>query len=191
MREQLDNYIEEVKSATGCPDVHLLQSNGKFRFQLEVPDRYKLDPDEYIASSKAKGKQRYVTETIEQLTEELEAAEEVLKEALVPFLRTMFRRFYQYRSIFSNAVACISELDCLCALADVSADDSSGPMCKPVLLDDGEPVLELTQMRHPCVQMIMKDSSTRKFIPNDLTLGNPNTLLITGPNMGGKSTLLR
>ena len=39
--------------------------------------------------------------------------------------------------------------------------------------------------------MIMKDSSTRKFIPNDLTLGSPNTLLITGPNMGGKSTLLR
>jgi len=67
-------------------------------------------------------------------------------------------------------------------------------MCKPEVLpktDDGIQVLELTQMRHPCVQMVMKDTSRRKFIPNDLVLGEPNTLLITGPNMGGKSTLLR
>jgi len=46
-------------------------------------------------------------------------------------------------------------------------------------------------MRHPCVQSVMGDSSSKKFIPNDLALGQPHTLLITGPNMGGKSTLLR
>lgn len=37
----------------------------------------------------------------------------------------------------------------------------------------------------------MKDNARKKFIPNDLELGKPSTLLITGPNMGGKSTLLR
>ena len=86
----------------------------------------------------------------------------------------MFAKFYENRSIFSNAVSCIGELDCLCALADVSADDSFGPMCKPEILPrtaDGKKVLELKQMRHPCVQMVMKDSSRSKFIPNDLVLG--------------------
>lgn len=110
----------------------------------------------------------------------------------------MFRRFYDHRIIFTNAVSCIGELDCLCALADVSADTSSGVMCKPELLartDSKKKVLELIKMRHPCYQMVMKDSSRKKFIPNDLVLGqtedSPQTLLITGPNMGGKSTLLR
>lgn len=88
----------------------------------------------------------------------------------------MFHRFYEHRAIFSNAVACISELDCLCTLADVSSDDSFGPMCKPEVLPAKKKqakVLELTQMRHPCVQMVMKESSRRKFIPNDLYLGKP------------------
>ena len=67
-------------------------------------------------------------------------------------------------------------------------------MCRPVVLpksEDDLKVLKLTQMRHPCVQMVMRESNRRKFIPNDLELGKPHTLLITGPNMGGKSTLLR
>jgi len=88
------------------------------------------------------------------MTEEIQAAEEILKEALVPFLRAIFHRFYENRAIFSNAVSCISELDCLCTLADVSADDSFGPMCKPEVLaatKSGAKVLELKQMRHPCV----------------------------------------
>lgn len=59
----------------------------------------------------------------------------------------MFGRFYENRAIFSNAVSCIGELDCLCALADVSSDDTFGPMCKPEVLPktaDGVQVLELT-----------------------------------------------
>mmetsp|Transcript_30876 Transcript_30876/g.40997 ORF Transcript_30876/g.40997 Transcript_30876/m.40997 type:complete len:107 (+) Transcript_30876:626-946(+) len=106
----------------------------------------------------------------------------------------MFKRFYEHRNIFSAAASCVAELDCLCALADVSADDSTGTMCKPEILErsqEGKQVLELKQLRHPCVEWIMKGSTKKKFIPNDVSLGEPNALLITGPNMGGKSTLLR
>ena len=49
-------------------------------------------------------------------------------------------------------------------------------------------------MRHPCVENLMADnkSSTKAFVPNDVTMsGQATNLLITGPNMGGKSTLLR
>ena len=82
-------------------------------------------------SGKVKSKKRYVTSALEQLTEELQEVEEYLKDALVPFLRTIFKKFYEYRTLFSNAVSCIGELDCLCSLATVSADSSQGPMCKP------------------------------------------------------------
>jgi len=71
----------------------------------------------------------------------------------VPFLRTIFKRFYEHRALFSNAVGCIGELDCLCSLAIVSADESQGPMCKPEVFAQSptkKPILELIQMRHPC-----------------------------------------
>ena len=67
-------------------------------------------------------------------------------------------------------------------------------MCRPEVLAPDEtqsPIFEVKEMRHPCVQMIMKDSVKKSFIPNDVSMGVPHTLLITGPNMGGKSTLLR
>lgn len=78
-------------------------------------------------------------------------------------------------------------------------------MCRPEIIEDndGEPYIELRQMRHPCVQEQMAKSSMfsfsapKKFVPNDCVMGNlkdsknPRILLITGPNMGGKSTLLR
>ena len=75
-----------------------------------------------------------MTNILEDLTSELEEAELILEKSLVPFLRVMFRRFYEHRTIFSNAATCVGELDCLCALAEVSADTSTGVMCKPEVL---------------------------------------------------------
>jgi len=157
--------------------VSLFESQGKFRFQLEFPEGVTVDEDEYVVTGKLKGKKRCVSQILEDLSEELEAAEEVLQNSLIPFLRNMFKRFYDHRFIFSNAVSCVAELDCLCALADVSGGDSAlgvGKMCKPEVLPlnaQGPHVLELRQLRHPCVQMVMRDTANKKFIPNDVVLG--------------------
>ena len=66
-------------------------------------------------------------------------------------------------------------------------------MVKPIIVKRKEngsdrPVLELNGVRHPCVQKTVKN-----FVPNDVFFGGDHPLvsLITGPNMGGKSTLLR
>ena len=79
-----------------------------------------------------------MTETLREFIEELEEAEEVLKTSLIPFLRTMFHKFYEYRLMFSAAVNCFGELDCLCALSVVSQDQSGGPMCRPEVLASDE-----------------------------------------------------
>ena len=70
----------------------------------------------------------------------------MLQNSLIPFLRAMFQRFYEHRTIFSNAASCVAELDCLCALADVSGDNTNGVMCKPEILPreaERKDVLEL------------------------------------------------
>lgn len=64
-------------------------------------------------------------------------------------------------------------------------------MCRPKVIginDKTLPFLMIKQIRHPCIENLTK----RTFVPNDVHLnGEQSTLLITGPNMGGKSTLLR
>jgi len=112
---------------------------------------------------------------------------------LIPFLRTMFKRFYQSKDTLTAAVNCVAELDGLCALACVSASTDQGPMTRPTILEqEAKPYMELRQVRHPCVQeQFKKSQAKRKFVPNDVVMDEPHILLITGPNMGGKSTLLR
>lgn len=139
------------------------------------------------------------------MVEELQEAEEELKAALLPFIRQIFKKFYESRNIFSQAINCVSELDCLCALGCLSADESQGKMTRPVVTNaskSSQPYMNLEGMRHPCVQLMLSIEAdgrkkSKQFIPNDCKVGlrdgehEASFLLITGPNMGGKSTFLR
>ena len=79
----------------------------------------------------------------------------------------------------------MAELDCLCGLAKYAENLPS--KCRPVFVNSEEPVFELEQMYHPTLAKLKKD-----FVPNDtIFYDDNNIMLVTGPNMGGKSTLLR
>ncbi|KAL3782964.1 hypothetical protein HJC23_003120 [Cyclotella cryptica] len=95
-----------------------------------------------------------------------------------------------YAPVLERAGACLSELDVLASLAFVAAYSRDG-YCRPVMTDGEEDGLgiELVGARHPCVEL-QDDVS---FIPNDFNLvfGSSSFLLVTGPNMGGKSTYIR
>ena len=79
----------------------------------------------------------------------------------------------------------IAQLDVLAALAQVAAENN---YCRPVV-DDSD-VLTITEGRHPVVEQVLKGSM---FVPNDTTLNctTDRCLIITGPNMAGKSTYMR
>ena len=62
-----------------------------------MPEKVKVDEDEYLKTNKIKGKNRYVTDSLAELVEKLEAAEAELKDSLAPFLRNMFRKFHEFR----------------------------------------------------------------------------------------------
>ena len=89
----------------------------------------------------------------------------------------------------------VTELDIFSALATVFADAPT-PYCKPELLPLGEAPrrLRVVEGRHPCVEaLLVADASGAKFIPNGTQLESPESTfhIITGPNMGGKSTYIR
>lgn len=83
------------------------------------------------------------------LITKLEDAEQDLRVELLPFIRSMFKKFYEFRTFFCNTVSCIGELDCLCALSLVSSNKN---MCRPKILSANKnPVLIIKKMRHPCI----------------------------------------
>jgi len=92
-----------------------------------------------------------------------------------------------YHSHFLTLYGLISRLDCLVSLA-TAANSEAVPWTKPEIADDGQGVVVLKQARHPILEKMGVN-----FIPNDLTLDrkDKNFMIITGPNLGGKSTFMR
>ncbi|XP_069787137.1 DNA mismatch repair protein Msh6 [Narcine bancroftii] len=199
----LQEYLEKQRKRLGCRGV-VYWGTGRNRYQLEVPESVadRHVPEEYELKSTRKGFKRYWTKTIEKLLEAVNNAEERRGTALQDCMRRLFYNFDKNSKDWQAAVDCIAVLDVLLSLMHYS-QSGGGPMCRPVVTfaDGTQPFLELRGSRHPCILKTFLGD----FIPNDVTIGRKGTdglendlgnhqascLLVTGPNMGGKSTLMR
>ena len=102
--------------------------------------------------------------------EKLEFAEDRLKDAMTPFLTSIFRKFYEKRQIWERCVSVLTELDCLASFAILSGQADT-EMVRPIILkrqDNQCGTLNIKQMVHPCVKM----SGKSNFIPNDTLINN-------------------
>lgn len=167
---------------------------GKEIYQLEVPVDTAV-PREYMLMSKTKAAKRYWTPTIRSLVKEHAEWEERRSFALRDVYADLLRQFDSHtRSIWRTTVEQVARIDCLLSLTRAS-ELMAYPKCLPQLIDEGHDgggaFLDVTDLRHPCA------ADPASFIPNDIKLGakgnetGDRVLLLTGPNMGGKSTLLR
>mmetsp|Transcript_30510 Transcript_30510/g.85568 ORF Transcript_30510/g.85568 Transcript_30510/m.85568 type:complete len:930 (-) Transcript_30510:117-2906(-) len=140
-----------------------------------------------------KSKVRFQTDRIKQFVQEMEHAEDAREDCIFPFLCKLFQQFHAYQAQFRAAFRLLAELDAMLSLAKASAG-LHGSTCQPDIVEISDPAatgtLELVECRHPVVAAKMGSS----FVPNDTLLnarGVPGCLVVTGPNMGGKSTVLR
>jgi len=204
VNRKLNDYLKKQRKRLGVQNISYWGS-GKNRFQLEVPLEaiQRSTPDDYHLKSQKKGYQRFYTNYIEELIAEMVDAEERRDSALQDTLRNIFNKFDQKYSTWQKAVRHIASLDCLMSLAIYSkniGDSSCRPEIVDIIKEDGterKPFIELRNSRHPCAGSSWKGDD---FIPNDILLGvneegeeeeDSSCVLITGPNMGGKSTLMR
>ncbi|XP_048793055.1 DNA mismatch repair protein Msh6 isoform X2 [Lagopus muta] len=199
VEEDFRAYLNEQRKLLGVKSV-LYWGTGKNRYQMEIPETAisRNLPEEYELKSTRKGYKRYWTKEIEKMLAELINAEERRDAALKDCMRRLFYNFDKNSQDWQTAVQCIAVLDVLMSLANYS-QDGDGPLCRPVILlpvDSAPPFLELKNARHPC---ITKTFFGDDFIPNDIVIGSKDEdggseascVLVTGPNMGGKSTLMR
>ncbi|XP_063157819.1 DNA mismatch repair protein Msh6 isoform X1 [Candoia aspera] len=198
VEERLRQYLEQQRKRLGVRAV-MYWGAGKNRYQMEIAETAVPQdlPDEYVLKSSRKGYKRYWTKDIEKMLNDIINAEERRDAAQKDCMKRLFYDFDKTRKDWQTAVECIAVLDVLLCLARYS-QGCDGPLCRPVILlpENTPPFLELKSSRHPC---ITKTFFGDDFIPNDIVIGiedektksRATCVLVTGPNMGGKSTLMR
>ncbi|VDO47121.1 unnamed protein product [Haemonchus placei] len=189
---QLEVYRRQTEEKLHCKITFF--GSGNKRFQMEMPENVSV-PRYFELKSRRKGFKRYSTEELDQLIEELgraEARKELLRE---DGTRRVFSDF-DTRNVWSDVLNRIAQVDVLLSLARY-CQTCGLALCRPEFVcDSDEPVLSIEEGYHPCLAIKLPTNdatSACSYIANDSQLGggHPRTVLLTGPNMGGKSTLMR
>ena len=175
------------KARTGIANLRV-QFNKVHGFFIEVTQG-QLDkvPDNYRRRQTLKNAERYITPELKAFEDKALSAQEralVREKWLFEQLLDDLQAFVPALTQLARALAA---LDALCALAERSL---TLEWCAPSFVR--EPCLDITQGRHPVVQARLNETSAGAFIANDTHLGARQRMqIITGPNMGGKSTYMR
>ncbi|XP_055614390.1 probable DNA mismatch repair protein Msh6 [Uranotaenia lowii] len=188
IQEELAEYKRQQEKFFGCKIEYF--GSDKKRFQLEVPEGpAKRANKGYTLEGQKKGKnatKRFHTDETRDFLKRMMQAEEMRTTLLKDLSRRIFEKFSKSYDLWKTCIELMGMLDVLTAFAEYAR--SEGNMCVPEILDDGQgQIFELEEGIHPCV------SDPENYIPNGINLGGngPRLVLLTGPNMGGKSTLMR
>ena len=192
IKQNLDDILQQEKKRLKCAIIQYSHTKN-YRYELEIPESYVKNnrPEGYILTTSKKGYLRFHTKEILENVEKLEEVEERLKEATKNLNSEVFKQFYSNHKLINIFINSVAEIDCLTTFAYISTvehDKYSRPQFIDISQNNGYPYMELRSCIHPCLV-----ERTTNFIDNDVILGKDGKSLIvmTGPNMGGKSTLLR
>eukprot|EP00923_Selenidium_pygospionis_P056586 GHVN01098728.1.p1 GENE.GHVN01098728.1~~GHVN01098728.1.p1 ORF type:complete len:944 (+),score=103.91 GHVN01098728.1:3054-5885(+) len=188
VQKWLDDYLSVMRQRFACKMEY--KTIGKEGFQLEVPEGVVL-PQDFFLLSRRDGWRRYWTPELKQSAEK----HRELKELQLGIVETFFLRlqseFSANKEEWRTAVSVLGEIDCLCSLATFALFLGE-EKCLPSLVEDKRAFLSSKSLRYPSMMLSEAARHQACFIPNDVCIGREERLvLLTGPNMGGKSTLLR
>ena len=192
IKKQLENHLTTLKKKLKISNL-IYTHMQKDKYQVEIQNselkNVKL-PDDFHVVSKTAKVSRYYDQFLRDTLKELALADEDLNTAKSGIFQRTVLRFHQYESQFKKLVDQIGKIDCLVSLAIVSSK-SSGVMCRPSFIHSDAAYFDVLDMRHP----VLCDKLNDSFISNSIHIGckdhESRIILLTGPNMGGKSTLLR
>lgn len=173
------------KARTGITSLKI-RYNKVFGYYIEVTkSNLAAIPDDYIRRQTLANAERFITPELKEYEEKVLGAEE----RIVDLEYSLFQQIRQCVAAEGDRLARtadrISTLDVLASLADVAHERN---YCRP-LVDDSD-ILSISEGRHPVVEAL---NVSERFVPNDLLLDNSENqlVIITGPNMAGKSTFMR
>lgn len=185
-REILAKIEAEEKASTGIKNLKV-GYNKVFGYYIEVTNSAKEKvPYRYVRKQTLANAERYITEELKQVEDMVLGADEkalALELKIFDEIIAVIKENTSALKITANAVA---QLDTLISFAEVSLENN---YCKPVISTDLDSI-SIIKGRHPVVEKII---GLNQFVPNDFIIDKKEnrTMIITGPNMAGKSTYMR
>jgi DNA mismatch repair protein MutS len=184
-KQWIAKYQAEAVEKSGIANLKV-GFNKVFGYYIEVSNanRDKV-PDNFIRKQTLKNAERYITPELKEYEEQVLTADEKAKDLEYNLFLDLREAVGASARRLQATAAVLAELDVLAALAELARERG---YCRPEVVDD--PVLDIEDGRHPVLDIIEPGGT---FVPND-TKASPDTgnmLLITGPNMAGKSTYIR
>ncbi len=183
-KSMLTSIEASEKEKTGIPTLKV-RYNKVFGYYIEISKTHSSKvPDYYKRKQTLVNAERFITDDLKQLEDEILNAEDKLSRLEYEIFVDIRRKIRDEAHRIRNVAEIIAELDTLINFAIVAVENN---YCKPELGDFDD--IKIIDGRHPVVERNMSEP----FIPNDafLDTSNNNLLIITGPNMSGKSTYIR
>lgn len=161
--------------------------NNVFGYYLEVTNKYKkVVPPEWTRKQTLTNAERYITDELKQLESKILGAEEKILALEEQLFEQLVFSLADYIEPIQHNASLIARIDCLLSFARVARKQQ---YCRPAL-NEGT-IIDIKQGRHPVIEQQLPIDEP--YVPNDVYLDNDTQqiMMITGPNMSGKSALLR
>ncbi len=194
-KQQIAAIEERERQRTGIASLKV-RYNSVFGYYIEITKaNLSMAPADYERKQTLVNAERFTTPELKEYERKILSAHERCIEIEKRIFAELRKTVLESAGRIKRTSAAVAEADLLACFAHLAAGRK---YVRPTISD--EPVIEAKAARHPVIEQWMEETREGRFIPNDIYLnaadpneknGGPSLLLITGPNMGGKSTYLR
>lgn len=185
-KDYLLKIQQRESDATGIPSLKI-GFNNVFGYYIEVRNTYKDKvPETWIRKQTLAQAERYITQELKEYEDKILGAEDRIAELEVQLYAELVREVARYVTQLQTDAAALSQLDCLQSLACVARERQ---YVRPVV--DNSLTLDIREGRHPVIETLMPPGE--EYVSNSVELDTKKQqiIIVTGPNMAGKSALLR
>lgn len=185
-KEYLEKIQEREALATGIPSLKIAFNN-VFGYYIEVRNTHKDKvPETWIRKQTLVSAERYITEELKEYEQKILGAEEKLLAIEQQLYQQLVFAMADFIGPIQNNAQQLAKLDCLFSFAKIAITNQ---YCLPTLSDDL--LLDIKNARHPVIEKRLPIGES--YVANDILLenGSQQIIMITGPNMSGKSAILR
>ena len=185
-KDYLNAMLKRETERTGITSLKIA-SNNVFGYYIEVRNSHKDKvPEEWTRKQTLVNAERYITEELKEYETKILGAEEKIAVLEFEIFGKLIEWMLQFISQVQQNARLIGELDCLCSFASIAIDSN---YTRPFIDDTFE--IDIKEGRHPVIEKQLPQD--QPFIANDLYLDREmqQIIMITGPNMSGKSAILR
>ncbi|MBR5055647.1 MAG: DNA mismatch repair protein MutS, partial [Bacteroidales bacterium] len=185
-KEILLQIQQREKDATAIPSLRI-GYNSVFGYYFEVRNLYKDKvPADWVRKQTLVNAERYITQELKEYEEKILGAEEKILQLEAAIYAELVGQIQKEIPVLQKDADAVARLDCLSGFAFLARENG---YCRPEINDSLK--IEITQGRHPVIETMMAPGE--EFVANNLLLDNSDQqiIILTGPNMAGKSAFLR